>query len=184
MPPLSITQIVCFFVVVIAAACDLRTRKIPNVLTFPAAAAGITLQFILSGPQGALAGIEGWFAAAGIMLATRLLGWPFGMGDVKLVAAIGSFVGPSLILLVFFYFFISLAPVAWYRMFSAFPWRQIFSALPLLITTGNLSALANLDWTRFNTARRSSLLFGPFYAVGTACAFLLERPTRIFLGFY
>lgn len=182
MPSFTPAQIACLIVVAIATVTDLRSHKIPNILTFPAAAAGVVLQLIAYGPQGALWAVEGWALAVAVMLLTRLFGWPFGMGDVKLIAAVGSFVGPAMVMLVFLYFFLSLAPVAWYRILAAMPWRQIIGSIPSLIKTGNWSMLSGMDWSRFNKARKSPLLFGPFYATGTLCAILFEQPTRTFLG--
>ncbi len=182
MPPLSPAQIACLVIVVVAAVIDLRTAKIPNLLTFPAAALGIILQLVQFGPQGALWAVEGWFLGVGIMLATRIFGFPFGMGDVKLIAAIGSLLGPSMIFLVFFWFFLSFAPIAWIRLASAVPWKQLIVAFPQILFSRNLQVLKQLDWSRFNDARKSKLMFGPFYAVGTFCALFLEQPTRKFLG--
>jgi prepilin peptidase CpaA len=77
-----------------AAACitDLRHCRIPNALTFSAAAAG--LAFHVLAPQGS--GFA--FAGAGL-LAGLLVFFPFfalgamGAGDIKLMAAIGVWVG-------------------------------------------------------------------------------------------
>ena len=186
MPPLSPAQIACLIVVTIGAVCDLRTKKIPNLLTFPAAALGIVLQLIQSGPPGALSAVEGWFAALGIMLLTRFLGWkscPFGGGDLKLIAAVGSLLGPGDVLLVLWWFFLSFAFVNWWRLASALPWRQFIRALPALVSTGSLTCLAGIDWTTFNQARKAGQLFGPFYAVGTYCAIFFRHATRVFFGF-
>jgi prepilin peptidase CpaA len=77
-----------------AVACftDLRQARIPNALTFGAAAAG--LAFHLLAPQG-----SGFALAGAGMLAGLLVFFPFfalgamGAGDVKLMAAIGVWVG-------------------------------------------------------------------------------------------
>lgn len=72
---------------------DLRERRVPNALT----AGGLALALML----GALGGWEGLGAAAagaGIALAVGLpvfLAGGLGGGDVKLLAAVGAFLGPS-----------------------------------------------------------------------------------------
>jgi prepilin peptidase CpaA len=83
-------------IVILAGATDLAARRIPNAL--PLTGLGVALAFQLAGAHGsALA----WLAGAGTGLCLFL---PFylmrGMaaGDVKLMAAVGSFVGPALAL--------------------------------------------------------------------------------------
>lgn len=76
----------------IACATDLRSARIPNVLTFGAGVLG--LLFHLLAPEGN--GVA--FAATG-MLAGLLVFFPFfalgalGAGDVKLMAALGTWLG-------------------------------------------------------------------------------------------
>ena len=83
-----------FIAVIIATITDLRSRRIPNLLVGPLLLAGVVVSTI----------VEGWHGLAqsllGILLATVLLGVFFllggmGMGDVKLCAAIGAWIGPS-----------------------------------------------------------------------------------------
>lgn len=162
---------------------DLRTKKIPNALTFPAAVLAIALQTVEAGPAGALSSIEGWILGIAIMLATKILGYSVGGGDVKLFAAIGAFLGPSMIFLVFFFFCLSFMFVAWGRLLSAFPWRPVLLTLPLIVSSKNMAVWTSLDWSRYDKARKSPLLFGPFYAVGTLGAILLKEPALRFMGF-
>lgn len=78
------------------AACvlDVRTRRIPNVLTFGSALAGVAFHTLSSGGGGALTSAGGW-------LTGTLLFLPFfalrgmGGGDVKLLAALGAWLGPQ-----------------------------------------------------------------------------------------
>jgi prepilin peptidase CpaA len=79
---------------VVACVVDVRTRRIPNVLTFGAALGGILVQFLSGGLPGALAATGGW-------LVGTLLFLPFfalrgmGGGDVKLLAGLGAWLGPG-----------------------------------------------------------------------------------------
>lgn len=89
--------------VIAAVACitDLKCRKIPNWLTFSAMIAGIGYHLI--------ADISRWsFPLLGIGLGLALLLVPFiaggmGAGDVKLLMALGAFVGPQSLLWLFLY---------------------------------------------------------------------------------
>jgi prepilin peptidase CpaA len=79
-----------------AAACvtDLRTRRIPNVLTFGAAAAALVYHTVTGGSGGALHAAAGWGIGAGIFLLVFVLGG-LGAGDVKLLGALGAWLGPT-----------------------------------------------------------------------------------------
>lgn len=85
-----------------AVFTDTKQGIIPNKLTFPAVLVGCALH----------AALGGWdalgFAAAGAGLGLALFLLPFlfgnmGAGDVKLLAALGAFVGPFAIFGTFFY---------------------------------------------------------------------------------
>ena len=80
--------------VLVAAVYDLKFRRIPNSLTIPALAGGLALNAFLGGLHGLL------WAAAGLALggtAYLALYWlrAMGAGDVKLMAAAGSIIGPQ-----------------------------------------------------------------------------------------
>lgn len=79
---------------VAAAVIDLRTRRVPNALTWPAAAAGVVLALTGIGRVGVAASIVGGLIGLGLMLPGYLCGGTGG-GDVKLLAAIGTFLGPG-----------------------------------------------------------------------------------------
>jgi prepilin peptidase CpaA len=78
------------------AACvtDLRTRRIPNVLTFGAALAGLVFQFATGGVEGLGQAALGWLLGALVFLLPFALGG-LGGGDVKLLAALGAWLGPA-----------------------------------------------------------------------------------------
>ena len=81
----------------LACVTDLRTRRIPNVLTFGAALAGLTYQAVSGGVDGLGNAALGWLAGALIFVIPFALGG-LGGGDVKLLAALGAWLGPQQIL--------------------------------------------------------------------------------------
>jgi prepilin peptidase CpaA len=86
------------FVLVVATCTDLRSRRIPNWLVFPFLVAGIAVSGWLGGWHGigmSFAGLGLGAAVFGILAAMGGMG----MGDVKLLAAIGAWVGPMQLLI-------------------------------------------------------------------------------------
>ena len=80
-------------VLIVSTCTDLRSRRIPNWLVFPFLAAGIAVSGWLHGWQGlgmSLAGMGLGALLFGILAAMGGMG----MGDVKLCAAIGAWIGP------------------------------------------------------------------------------------------
>lgn len=97
-------------IVLVACVTDLRRRRIPNALILVALAVGLLVN--LAGPQAAGAGglftldpgALGWrgalfgaLAGLGLFLPLYLMR-AMGAGDVKLLAGVGSFVGPAAVL--------------------------------------------------------------------------------------
>ena len=78
----------------IACVTDLRTRRIPNVLTFGAALAGLLFQSAAGGIDGLGQAAGGWLVGAVVFILPFALGG-LGGGDVKLLAALGAWLGPG-----------------------------------------------------------------------------------------
>jgi len=78
---------------------DIRERRIPNLITGPAIAAGLMLHFVYGGWGGlgdaALAGLIG-----GVLFLVFFLAGGMGAGDVKLMTAIGCITGLAPLLLI------------------------------------------------------------------------------------
>jgi len=94
----SILIIALLSYVTIVSVADTFTRRIPNVLTVPAAAVAVVLSIASHGLAGAFAAGAGLLIGLAFFLPFYLLGG-FGAGDVKALAAVGAFVGPRGVLL-------------------------------------------------------------------------------------
>lgn len=79
----------------IASYTDLRWRRIPNVLTFPAMGCGLILYLVTGGWEGLLLSLSGALIAPSILSLVHGGKGP-GMGDIKMAAALGAILGPTL----------------------------------------------------------------------------------------
>lgn len=102
MSPDVIVLTVIVFGTALAAAIDLRTRRVPNVVTMSLAAAGVLIAFAGLGRVGLVASLLGLVLGFALMLPGHLFG-ATGLGDVKLFAAVGALLGPAGILSAFLY---------------------------------------------------------------------------------
>lgn len=77
----------------VASALDFRTRRIPNTLTAAMAITGLALSLLRVSPLSPLAALLGIVVGMLLMLPGHVLG-ATGAGDVKLMGAVGAFMGP------------------------------------------------------------------------------------------
>jgi len=78
----------------IGAVTDLATHRVPNKLTYSGMLVAIAGRFALEGWHGLGSAVAGGLVGGGAFLIFFLL-HVMGAGDVKLITAVGCFVGPS-----------------------------------------------------------------------------------------
>jgi prepilin peptidase CpaA len=89
-----------FIVLFIASGIDLHSRRVPNWLSLPFLIAGLLVNSIVGGLTGV------GLALGGVALASLLFGIPCvlrgsGMGDLKLAAGVGAWIGADQFLVAF-----------------------------------------------------------------------------------
>lgn len=91
-----IIPIALMLLLIPAVISDVRTRRIPNVLVFPAWGVGVALGFLLGGVDGGLVSLGGLGFALLVGVPFWLIGW-MGAGDIKLLGGVGAMVGTTTI---------------------------------------------------------------------------------------
>ena len=90
----NMTDIILLLILGTAIASDLRWRTIPNWLTAPAVLVGLGFHTVMNQFAGFVFSLEGAAVGLGLFIILYVCGW-MGAGDVKLFAAVGSFLGPA-----------------------------------------------------------------------------------------
>lgn len=142
--PLTLaTAVLLLSTVATATVTDLRHRIIPDLLTGPAAVAGLLLAAFAGGIEAlAVAVGSGAAVAAPLYVASRIRPAGMGMGDVKLTAVIGVFLGTA-------------------------AWGALLAGLLLAALTGGLISLGQR-----RSPATTTLPLAPFLALGTLPALL------------
>lgn len=89
----EVVRVVAIAIALVACVTDLRSQRIPNILTFGGAVAGVVFHSVIGSGEGFFLSVSGWAVGVGVFLLPFALGG-MGAGDVKLVAALGAWLGP------------------------------------------------------------------------------------------
>ncbi len=93
MPYVNVSTLILLVALIAASATDIAHRRVPNIITLPLSAFGLLYHLYISGMSGLLFSISGMLAGFGLLILFYLMGG-MGAGDVKLLAAVGSVLGP------------------------------------------------------------------------------------------
>jgi prepilin peptidase CpaA len=143
---LPVIAITGTLVVVWAAAwVDFRTFRIPNALSVSGAAIGLLAQVWGFGIEGLWQGLAGLALGLGLMLPGYLF-LSTGAGDVKLMGAVGAFLGPERLLLALLFTLLAAGAVgtiyalaAWRNKGATGPFKRYGAMLKFLLATGRPS---------------------------------------------
>jgi prepilin peptidase CpaA len=160
-------------IVLAAAATDLRTQKIPNILTFPAVALALIYHTVIDGFSGFLFSAQGLALGIGLLAIPYLLGG-MGAGDAKLLGAVGSVLGAKG---VFYAFLFSAIAGGIYAIILTLIYRQQFRGF----YKNQLTALVNLLLIRkyipdseSSSPKKPRLCYGLVIALGTGIYIIFD----------
>jgi prepilin peptidase CpaA len=150
----------------LGALIDLRTRRVPNVVTFALAAAGCGLAVVGWSGVTIEASLLGLAFGLGLMLPAHVFG-ATGAGDVKLLAAVGAVIGVDRVLHAFLYALVAGGVLAIVVALTRRNLRQTLAGTARLVATGGATA-ADIE----HPARHNRFAYEPAIAVGAVLAAL------------
>lgn len=159
------------------AVTDVKSRRVPNLLTGPAILAGLALHSALDGWRGLEHSFLGALICGGIFFVLFLTGG-MGGGDVKLIAAVGALAGLSHIVYVLIFTglaggVMALALVARRRRF-----RETLTNVGALVTHHRIHGLEPHPEINVTNAAALRLPYALAIAAGTAITLCLAATQR------
>lgn len=157
-------------VLAVATVTDLRSRRIPNWLVLPFMAIGIGVSAWLHGWHGLAQSMEGLVLGMLVFGVLAVMGG-MGMGDVKLCAAIGAWVGPMQLMfaLVITGLAGGLMALAW-ALYGGFLGEMFKGTGDLVFGWRKRGKLAHPDLVLTNPRARK-MPYAPAIAIGTLVSF-------------
>jgi prepilin peptidase CpaA len=163
---MNTVQIIIIAVAAVACVIDLRERRIPNWLTFGAALAGVMFQIWTGGAAGAQSAALGWLVGAAVFFLPFALGG-LGAGDIKLLAALGAWIGPMDVLWLSLYTGAAGMVLAVVVSLWTGYLRQALSNVWLLLTHWRVHGLRPLPELTIHQGRGPKLAYGLAIFTGT-----------------
>jgi prepilin peptidase CpaA len=160
---------------VAAAACvwDLRTSRIPNALTFGAAGAALLYGLLTAGLGGLGAAAGGWLVGCALFIPFFFLGG-MGAGDVKLLAALGAWLGPHTAVWVALYAGVAGGPLAIVAALVKGKLRESLTNLWCLLMFWRVGGIRPMPGLTLRTAQSPRLPYALPIAAGAAVALWLR----------
>ena len=148
----------------VAAAADIRFRRIPNWLTYSAMLLGVGYHIIVNGTQGFFFGAGGLFLGLALLIVFYLTGG-MGAGDVKLMGAVGALLGPKGVFITFI--FTALVGGIYAIILLLLRFRVKGTAIRLSIMFSSLRFGASFTGAPVNTNEKTAVLnYGVCIAIG------------------
>ena len=170
---MSVHESLAVAVALAASGFDLRSRRIPNALTLGGALAGLIAAAITTGVGGVGSSASGWALATVMWLPLYALGG-MGAGDVKLMAAIGAWVGPLIVFYASLYAAVAGAMVAAGMVIAQGCARQTYFNIHLLLAHWRVAGFAPHAQLTLDAGASPRLAYAVPILIGTLAAIWLR----------
>jgi prepilin peptidase CpaA len=159
-------HVIAVAIALTACATDLRSRRIPNVLTFGGALAALVFHTASAGSAGLLTSLTGWGLGFVCFLLPFALGG-LGGGDIKLIAALGAWLGPALTIWLAVYTGIAGGMLALVVALARGYLGQALANIRLLLTHRSVAGIRAVNAASLADRRGPGLAYAPPIFVGT-----------------
>jgi prepilin peptidase CpaA len=176
MPDLTLPQMIFLAAIVLytlaTSFTDIRSRKIPNVLTAPMCLAGFVYQGVCFGAPGLVNGLLGFAVGFGILFVLWMIG-SAGGGDVKLMGGLSVWLGAPLTLRVLLCSLIFVMLGTATMVLYSLVFRGVSSTRRQLQQKKATGGAANAD--RPTQQKRRVMAFAVPVALATWCVLMISR---------
>jgi len=166
---MDVNSVSALVVAALASATDVRSRRIPNVLTFGAALVAVAFAAATGGARGLVMALAGWVVGLLLYMPLFALGG-MGAGDIKLLAALGAWLGPWMAVWVALYAAVAggvmAVVLALRRQYLRTAWNNVW----LLLAHWRVSGIRPMPELTLERGRGPRLAYAVPIAVGTAVA--------------
>ncbi|HKY20077.1 MAG TPA: prepilin peptidase [Vicinamibacterales bacterium] len=170
---MSTVHVMIALVAVTGGLWDLRTRRIPNYLTFGCTVLAFAYALVTGGWPGLGTSAAGWVVGFLLFLPFFLLRG-MGGGDVKLLAALGAWFGPAGMLVLAFYTAMAGGVIALGVVLARGYFSTAFKNLWLLLCHWSVIGLKPVPEISLENPRAPRLPYGVAIAVGALTTLWLE----------
>ena len=159
-------------ILLVAVVTDLRTQKIPNLLTFPAAALALIYHTVMNGFSGFLFSAQGLALGIGLLIIPYLLGG-MGAGDAKLMGVVGGVLGARSVFYAFLFsalvggIYAVILTLIYRRQFGGFYKKQLAAVINFLLIRKYIPEPEDAD------LKKPRLCYGLAIALGTGIYIVL-----------
>jgi len=170
---MTLAHVIAVGIALMACLTDLRSRRIPNVLTFGGALAALVFHTATAGSHGLLASLAGWGLGVVFFLLPFALGG-LGGGDIKLLAALGAWLGPALTIWMAVYTGIAGGVLALVVALARGYLGQALANIRLLLTDRSVAGIRAVNEASLADSRGPALAYAPPIFVGTVVTLWLH----------
>jgi prepilin peptidase CpaA len=179
---IEILSVLTAATLITAAVTDLRSRRIPNLLTYPMMAAALVCHLAATGGGGLLFALSGLALGIAVFIIPYAMGG-MGAGDVKLMGSVGAALGAKGVLMAAVYTGLigglyAVALMLVHRRESRGIIARYATTFKTLAFTGEFIPIPASE-----NEKKPKLCYGVVIAMGTLCYMIIDKTGSNFLTF-